>query len=540
MIATAGAGFVVGIDLGTSNTVAVIRSPDGRRRAVLFDGAPLMPSAVFLQPDGRLVVGRDAQRLAQLEPARFEPNPKRRIDEGTVLLADQEVPTVELLAAVFRAVGAAVGEVCPSLPPVVLTFPASWGQHRRQLLYDAASAGGWPQISLVPEPIAAAHYFISVFRQPVPSGATMAVFDFGGGTVDIAVVRYDGHAFAVLGSGGLQDLGGLDIDAALVENLGEILTQTAPDVWARLQRPVTAQDRRDRRLFWEDVRGAKEMLSRGTVAPVPIPGVEAALHITREELERLVGPLLHQAATETAAVVKRCGIEPRQLTWVLLVGGSSRVPLIARMLHTELGVAPTVLEQPELPVAEGALVDTAELGIDGLGAADPTGDGEARRGYFTDDAAFAGPTSLGPAYSGAPWYQVGDVVMGDRPVSGSPVSGAPVSASPVSGSPAGPRRPQARRLARVRRPRRVPRRLPRPAFRLRRPLLPPLQLSAGLPVRHACRHRAWLNAIESNRSVRWQMPSRPHPPRSRPPHRGRSRRATTHSHPAIAAPNGGP
>jgi Hsp70 protein/Kelch motif len=358
MMPASGGGYAVGIDLGTSNTVAVIRSPDGRCRPVLFDGAPVMPSAVYVDPSGPLVVGRDAQRLAMLDPARFEPNPKRRIDEPMVLLGDRELSTVDLLAAVLRAVAHAAGEVCRFLPPAVLTFPASWGPARRQVLQDAAVVAGWPEVRLVPEPIAAAQYFIQVLNHPVPVGSSLAIFDFGGGTVDIAVVRNDGSGFSVLGSGGLEDLGGLDLDSALIAHLGEVLGRTAPEVWARLQRPVSGQDRRDRRLFWEDVRGAKEMLSRNTQAPLPVPGVESPLHVTREELEQVIGPLLQRACAETAAVVRRCGIEPRQLAGVLLVGGSSRIPLVPRLLYRELGVAATVLEQPELPVAEGAVAGT--------------------------------------------------------------------------------------------------------------------------------------------------------------------------------------
>jgi hypothetical protein len=73
-------------DLGTTNTVAVLRSADGRRRPILFDGQSLMPSAVYLDPSGYLIAGRDAERLAVVDPSRFEPNPKRRIDEAAILL----------------------------------------------------------------------------------------------------------------------------------------------------------------------------------------------------------------------------------------------------------------------------------------------------------------------------------------------------------------------------------------------------------------------------------------------------------------------
>src|SRR5262245_6165582 len=97
-------GIRLGVDFGTSNTVAVVRWPDGRSRPLIFDGSPLLPSAVYLEPGGTIIVGRDAVHSARLEPARFEPNPKRRIDDGTVLLGDREIPVNDLIAAVLRRV----------------------------------------------------------------------------------------------------------------------------------------------------------------------------------------------------------------------------------------------------------------------------------------------------------------------------------------------------------------------------------------------------------------------------------------------------
>ena len=123
-------GFAIAVDLGTSNTVAILRWPDGRTRPLLVDGAPVMTSGVYLDESGRLLVGRDAQRMAQLEPARFEPNPKRRVDESTVLLGEREVSVVDLLAAVLSAVARAAVEAVGFLPPAVLTHPASWGSSR--------------------------------------------------------------------------------------------------------------------------------------------------------------------------------------------------------------------------------------------------------------------------------------------------------------------------------------------------------------------------------------------------------------------------
>ncbi|MBF9134146.1 Hsp70 family protein [Plantactinospora sp. S1510] len=369
-------GYGLAVDLGTSHTVAVLRWPDVRTRPLLFDGQPILPSGVFLDSAGRLHVGRDAQRLAQAEPARYEPNPKRRIDESAVLLGDREIPVVDLLASVLGTVANAAVEAVGFLPPAVLSYPATWGARRREALAAAVGRAGWPPVTgtdpssrpsggtlLVPEPVAAARYFADVLRRPVPVGSALAVFDFGGGTLDIAVVRNEGTddagraRFVVIGSGGVSDLGGLDLDAALVQHLGGVVATAHGVVWQQLSHPVTASQWRNRRQFWDDVRGAKEMLSRATTAPIPVPGVEQALHLTRDELERVVTPLLRRGVYEAASVLANCRLSVDQLAGLFLVGGSSRVPLVARLLHADLGIAPTVLEQPELPVAEGALAE---------------------------------------------------------------------------------------------------------------------------------------------------------------------------------------
>ena len=198
-------GYALGIDLGTSNTVAVLRWPDGRTRPLLVDGQPILPSGVYADTDGRLHVGRDAQRLAQADPTHYEPNPKRRVDDPTVPLGDRSYTPAELLAATLWAVAAQAVATVGFLPPAVLTYPAAWEAPRRQVLHDALTLAGWPSAAehtlsgpvpvgtrLLREPVAAARYYTEVLRRPVPVGKSVAVFDFGGGTLDVAVVRNEG------------------------------------------------------------------------------------------------------------------------------------------------------------------------------------------------------------------------------------------------------------------------------------------------------------------------------------------------------------
>jgi hypothetical protein len=361
----------LGVDFGTSNTVAVARRPDGRARPILVDGSPLLPSAVYVEPDGQLVVGRDAVHSARIEPARFEPNPKRRIDDGAVLLGDRELPVVELVAAVLgRVVEEWQRAVGPAPADLTLTCPATWGAARRTLLAEAAARAGLPDVRLVAEPVAAATYFAEVLGRDVPIGSVVVVHDFGAGTFDASVVARTAEGFEVLAVDGRDDIGGLDVDAAIVAHLGTLFADR-PE-WQRLTEPDTVADRRARRQLWDDVRIAKERLSRTQSADLVVPVLNAEVHLTRDELEELARPVLDQTVQVTRSLLRWANLPAGRLAGVFLVGGASRIPLVATLLHRELGEAPVAIEQPELVVAEGSLLADAALLAGGPAAPGPT------------------------------------------------------------------------------------------------------------------------------------------------------------------------
>lgn len=342
---------LLSVDFGTSHTVAVLRGADGRARPVLFDGSPLLPSAVCAQPDGGLAVGRDAIHLAGDDPARFEPNPKRRIGEESLLLGERAYPVVDVVAAVLSRVAAETARtVGGPLPPAVLTHPESWAAPRRDVLRAAAARAGLDVLALVSEPVAAARYYTAVLGQAMPVGQALAVFDLGGGTLDVAVLRRTPEGFAVAAADGAEDLGGVDLDAAVVAH-ARAATGGQAALWQRLEHPVTVRDRRDRSALWTDARAAKEMLSRGALAPVRVPGLPHPTHVTREEFERAIGSIVDRAVAVTGRTLDTAG----GAAGLFLVGGATRVPLVAQRLHQRLALAPAVLEQPEIAVAEGAL-----------------------------------------------------------------------------------------------------------------------------------------------------------------------------------------
>jgi molecular chaperone DnaK len=389
---------VLGIDFGTSNTVGMLRLPDGRLRPLLFDGSPLLPSAVYLGTDGRMLVGRDAERHARLDPSRFEPNPKRRVDDGHIFLGDRELPVAQVFGQVLSQVATEARRQLGGPPQEVrLTHPARWGEQRRGVLVEAARVAGLGTPRLIAEPVGAASYFTAILGTQVPVGRSLAIYDLGGGTFDATVVRRTQNGFDVLAEEGLPDVGGLDFDHAVVEHLGSAYRDSHGTQWEKLASPHDAGDRRSRRMLYEDVRGAKEMLSRTASADIHLPALEVDAHLTRDEFETLIRPYLDRTVSCLQRAIASARVQPQELVGIFLVGGSSRIPLAGHLIHTGLGVAPTTLEQPETVVVEGALC---------IGAARPPG---------APASGMPRPATTQPS------------------VSGPPVSGPPISAMPVSG-----------------------------------------------------------------------------------------------------------
>lgn len=346
---------VLAIDFGTSSTVGVLSIHGRGTQVVEIDGSVTMSSAIYVDKDGTVFVGRDAERRARLDPSRFEANPKRRIDEGALQLGDATIPIEDAFAAVLRRVGEEA-ELLLSRPPaqVRISHPAGWGQDRKQILRDAAVKAGFGTTLLVPEPVAAAAHYASLNhgqRQPGP----IAVYDLGAGTFDCAVVGVSNQGFAVLAEDGLPDLGSLDIDQALLVHIGREVSHSDPAVWQRVLRPQSVGDRRTRRSLLQDVRDAKESLSRHQQTEIPMPEPFGDVRVTRTELEALVRPSFLRSAELLAATIHRAGLTPGHLGGVYLVGGPSRMPLLASLLANQLRVTPTTQDQPETAVAFGLL-----------------------------------------------------------------------------------------------------------------------------------------------------------------------------------------
>jgi molecular chaperone DnaK len=345
--------YRVGIDFGTTFTAAAVHR-DGEQAAEvvpLGDGRPAVPSVVFVAEDGSFVMGDAAVRRAVTDPDRVVREVKRRIGDRTPVLVAGEPIEAHVIAACFvRWVVDRVTER-EGAPPatVALTHPASWGSHKCALMTEALAAQAVAPVQLVTEPAAAAVAYTA--SKHVAPGAAIGVYDLGGGTFDAAVVRQlDEGGFELIGTPqGIESLGGADFDEAVFEQVRAIVgTQwTELDFSDPLVRTAAATLRRE-------CTEAKEALSSDTEVTIPVmlPGVSTRVRMVRTEFEQLVAPAI---AATVAALRTACeSAGSPDLSAVLLVGGSSRIPLVSQQVSAAFDRPVTVDSDPKAVVACGA------------------------------------------------------------------------------------------------------------------------------------------------------------------------------------------
>jgi len=355
--------YVLGIDLGTTYTAAAT-ARDGRAEvAALGYRATSVPSVVLLTADGRFLVGDAAERRAAHEPDRVARGFKRRVGDPTpLLLGGAPIAVDRCLAEILRWVVTTISETEGGPPAAVtVTHPANWGEFKRDVLREALRLVEIPTPRLLPEPVAAATWYAQAER--LAPGQTVAVYDLGGGTFDAAVLRRraDGRFESLGRPEGIERLGGIDVDEAV---FGHVLRALGPDR-AALEHcanggaPTTAITQLRRACV-----DAKEALSWETSVAIPVwlRGEQREVLLPRAELEELVGPLLRSTVEALARVVASAGLRPDDLDAVLLVGGSSRIPMIARQVSAGLGRPVVVDAHPKHPVALGAALD-ADAGL---------------------------------------------------------------------------------------------------------------------------------------------------------------------------------
>jgi molecular chaperone DnaK len=342
---------ILGIDLGTTNSLVGV--VDSGFPILLADeqGQRLTPSAVNFAADGNIIVGAAALRKRALEPRRTVTSVKRLIGrrggEGDwqppYSLRELGVSPIEVSAEILKQLKAIAERALEqSVSRAVITVPAYFNDAQRNATKQAGELAGLTVERIVSEPTAAA---LAYGLDKLGERQKIAVYDLGGGTFDISVLEMREGVFQVLSTSGDTQLGGDDIDRALAESI--------------------APSGIDSARFVEVAEAAKKRLSNEESTRIELPFYDGtnslSVEMTRVEFEKLIRPLVERTRAHCLRALSDAGVKPEELDAVILVGGSTRIPLVRRYVAEIFGREPDISQNPDEAVALGAVIQAGIL-----------------------------------------------------------------------------------------------------------------------------------------------------------------------------------
>ncbi len=361
----------IGIDLGT--TYSAIAQVDDQNRSRIVpnaEGDLKTPSVAYFE-DERVIVGREAKRLGVYAVDRLAELAKRDMGKPffSKPIAGRHLPPEVIQAYILRKLRNDLVDVAGDPVRAVVTVPAFFDEPRRKATVDAAAIAGIEVLDIVNEPTAAALAFgehlgyISLGdKATVNERETMniLVYDLGGGTFDVTIIELSDGDLRTIGTDGDMQLGGRDWDSCLVDRVAE--------AFIRSQGPDPRQDPLASSRLFAACEEAKHTLSARNAATIRVTysGIETEHRVTRDEFEEDTAHLLERTAYVTRQLLTTAGLQWKDLSRILLVGGSTRMPMVAEMLADRTGIVPDHSVNPDEAVARGAalyarfLLDSAE------------------------------------------------------------------------------------------------------------------------------------------------------------------------------------
>jgi len=343
--------YNVGIDLGTTNTAAAKHENGTADMIALGRNASEIPSVVWIQADGSVLTGEQAQAEAINDPTGVVRDFKWQLGDSVPKFVGNKPYTHEQIMSFFlRSVKSRIATAEGDVPAhVVIAYPALWGEFKQSKLSEAAKLAGldMERVSFVTEPEAAALAYDA--QADVKVGDLLAVYDLGGGGFDTCIVQRSNTGFSLIGRPERIDrLGGKRFDDVVynhvINSLGEhgALVDDAPV-------EIISQIR-------HDCVVAKESLSNNPSARinVTLPGVQQEVLITRDEFHRSIEGDLRSTLDAVEAAVASAGVTPDDLSAILLVGGSSRIPIVNQLVTNRFGRPVAIDRLPNYTIALGA------------------------------------------------------------------------------------------------------------------------------------------------------------------------------------------
>lgn len=356
---------IVGIDLGTTNSeVALIR--EGQPHVFAENDDPILPSFVGLSEDGRLLVGQAARNQWVLAPERTIKSIKRKMGQDVkVRLGDQEYRPQEISAMILRALrDRASQQIGTPVKKAVITVPAYFNDAQRQATREAGELAGLEVVRILNEPTAASLTYDPSQREL----RRMLVYDLGGGTFDVSIVQAQEGVVEVLASHGDTQLGGDDFDDLLLKHVCDRFQEEhGIDLRTNLvakARALKAVEAAKRNLSYHPYVRVEEEF----IAEKDGRALHLNLEISRDEYEKMIRPLLDRTMDCVQRALDDSHLTGSAIDKVVLVGGSTRTPLVGQLLEERLAQPPHQEVNPDLCVAMGASIQAAIIAGSDVGA----------------------------------------------------------------------------------------------------------------------------------------------------------------------------
>ncbi len=340
---------IVGIDLGTTFSALAILNGIGKPEIIPnSDGERLTPSAIFFDEENSDItrVGVEAVNSRHLNAERSVRWIKRHMGDASYRrkIDSKEWTPVELSALILKKLKQDCSVNNDGIQDAVITVPAHFDEARRKATMDAGKMAGLNVIGIVNEPVAAALYYATTREV---SGKVL-VYDLGGGTFDVTILDVKGQQMDIVCSQGDHALGGVDFDNKVLELLEKQYRQ-------KYNADLITSDE-DRAKYEDEAEDIKRTLSRREVAKIMLygPAGNMRVEIKREMFETAIADLMNRADILTEVALEEAGIEPSGIDKVLLVGGSTRIPLVQQHLEKMFGFPPETAVNVDECVSLGA------------------------------------------------------------------------------------------------------------------------------------------------------------------------------------------
>lgn len=353
-------GKVIGIDLGTTNSCVAVKEGDNVTVIPNPEGQRTTPSVVAFTKDGEILVGQLAKRQAIVNPDRTIISIKRSMGTDKTVTVDGKAYTPQQISAMIlqKLKKDAEEYLGTAVTDAVITCPAYFTDAQRQATKDAGTIAGLNVLRIINEPTAAClAYGVNLEK----GDHKIMVYDLGGGTFDVSILDVGDGVFEVLSTAGDNLLGGDDWDNAVVEWLAAEFKKS--DGIDLLKDKMASQRLR------EAAEKAKIELSSMQETTISLPFITAdangpkhlELKLTRAKFEDLTRSLLDKTIAPVKTAMKDAGLEPSQINKILLVGGSTRMPMVQKLVTELMGKEPTKGINPDECVAMGAAIQGAIL-----------------------------------------------------------------------------------------------------------------------------------------------------------------------------------